>query len=86
MSSFRGPKGKVARSLDLAVSQKTQKALDRRTSHLASMVRTARSPLLFTSSSSSKSSVSVSPTTFPKHSSLRLTPKQTVAQVLLVTT
>ena len=30
MSSFRGPKGKVARSLGLAVSQKTQKALDRR--------------------------------------------------------
>ena len=30
MSSFRGPKGKVARSLDLAVSNKTQKALDRR--------------------------------------------------------
>ena len=30
MSSFRGPKGKVARSLGVAVSQKTQKALDRR--------------------------------------------------------
>ena len=30
MSSFRGPKGKVARSLVIAVSQKTQKALDRR--------------------------------------------------------
>ena len=30
MSSFRGPKGKVARSLGIAVSQKTQKALDRR--------------------------------------------------------
>lgn len=30
MSSFRGPKGKVARSLGLAISQKTQKALDRR--------------------------------------------------------
>ena len=30
MSSFRGPKGKVARSLGVAVSHKTQKALDRR--------------------------------------------------------
>ena len=30
MSSFRGPKGKVARSLSVAVSPKTQKVLDRR--------------------------------------------------------
>ena len=30
MSSYRGPKAKVARSLGLATTQKTQKVLDRR--------------------------------------------------------
>ena len=70
MSSFRGPKGKVARSLGVAVSQKTQKALDRRNF----------------APGRSKSSVFVSPTTFPKLSLPRHTRKLTVVKVLQVIT